>query len=99
MDPLTGRWTSPDPIEEEGGVNLYGLLGNDGVNWVDLVGTKVFVIQRNLELLTNDIKAKVNKIIANPAEHFGAIRDIQEVFNFYHGKTVHCILVVASEWA
>ena len=29
-DPLTGRWPSRDPIGEEGGVNLYGFVGNNG---------------------------------------------------------------------
>ena len=37
-DPGTGRWLSRDPIEERGGVNLYGFVGNDGVNWIDLLG-------------------------------------------------------------
>ena len=37
-DPLTGRWLNRDPIEERGGLNLYGFVGNDGVNWVDLLG-------------------------------------------------------------
>ncbi len=37
-DPLTGRWPSRDPIEEEGGVNLYGFIRNDGVNRVDYQG-------------------------------------------------------------
>jgi RHS repeat-associated protein len=37
-DPLTGRWPSRDPIGERGGVNLYGFVGNDGVDWVDVVG-------------------------------------------------------------
>jgi hypothetical protein len=37
-DPQTGRWPSRDPIEEEGGINLYGFVGNDGINYVDLVG-------------------------------------------------------------
>jgi RHS repeat-associated protein len=37
-DPETGRWPSRDPIEEEGGVNLYGFVGNDGVGWVDYLG-------------------------------------------------------------
>jgi RHS repeat-associated protein len=37
-DPLTGRWPSRDPIEEEGGVNLYGFVGNDVVNRWDLFG-------------------------------------------------------------
>ncbi len=37
-DPLTGRWPSRDPIEESGGVNLYGFVGNDGVGALDLFG-------------------------------------------------------------
>ena len=38
MDPLTGRWTSRDPIEEGGGLNLYGFMENDGVSKVDFLG-------------------------------------------------------------
>jgi hypothetical protein len=38
MDPLTGRWPSRDPIEERGGLNLYGFVGNDGVNRWDVLG-------------------------------------------------------------
>jgi uncharacterized protein RhaS with RHS repeats len=37
-DPQTGRWPSRDPIAERGGVNLYGFVGNDGVNAWDLLG-------------------------------------------------------------
>jgi RHS repeat-associated protein len=37
-DPVTGRWPSRDPIEEEGGINLYGFVGNDGVNAWDVYG-------------------------------------------------------------
>jgi uncharacterized protein RhaS with RHS repeats len=37
-DPLTGRWPSRDPIEEMGGINLYGVVGNDGVNSWDALG-------------------------------------------------------------
>ncbi len=37
-DPETGRWPSRDPIEEEGGINLYGFVGNDGVNEWDVLG-------------------------------------------------------------
>jgi len=36
--PDTGRWASRDPIEESGGVNLYGFVGNDGVDLVDYLG-------------------------------------------------------------
>lgn len=37
-DPVTGRWASRDPIGERGGLNLYGFVGNDGVNWWDYLG-------------------------------------------------------------
>jgi RHS repeat-associated protein len=34
-DPATGRWPSRDPIEESGGMNLYGFVYNDAQNWID----------------------------------------------------------------
>ena len=34
----TGRWTSKDPIDEYGGLNLYGFSENDGINKVDVAG-------------------------------------------------------------
>jgi RHS repeat-associated protein len=37
-DPMTGRWPSRDPIEEKGGVSLYGFVGNDGINKNDKLG-------------------------------------------------------------
>jgi len=36
--PKTGRWPSRDPIEERGGVNLYGFVGNSPVFWYDVLG-------------------------------------------------------------
>ena len=37
-DPLSGRWPSRDPIGENGGINLYGFVENDGVNKWDNLG-------------------------------------------------------------
>lgn len=37
-DATTGRWPSRDPINERGGVNLYGFVGNGAINWVDILG-------------------------------------------------------------
>ena len=31
-------WPSRDPIEERGGVNVYGFVGNDGVSLTDVLG-------------------------------------------------------------
>ena len=37
-DPNIGRWLSRDPIVEEGGENLYGMVRNDAVNEIDVLG-------------------------------------------------------------
>ena len=37
-DPVTGRWPSRDPIGEEGGANLYGMVGNNAVGRWDYLG-------------------------------------------------------------
>src|ERR1017187_1814220 len=44
FDPTTGRWASRDPIQEDGGLNLYGFVGNDGINYNDAFG--LWKIQR-----------------------------------------------------
>jgi len=35
---VQGRWPSRDPIGERGGLNLYGFVGNSGVNRTDRLG-------------------------------------------------------------
>jgi len=37
-DPVTGRWPSRDPIEEEGGINIYNFVGNNSINKWDNLG-------------------------------------------------------------
>ena len=37
-DPAQGRWLSRDPIGEEGGINLYGFVGNDCISLFDHLG-------------------------------------------------------------
>jgi RHS repeat-associated protein len=36
--PQLGRWINRDPIEEAGGINLYGFVGNNGVSGIDPLG-------------------------------------------------------------
>jgi RHS repeat-associated protein len=43
-DPRLGRWLSRDPIGENGGVNLYGYVGNGPVNAVDPLGLMIFFV-------------------------------------------------------
>jgi uncharacterized protein RhaS with RHS repeats len=41
------RWLNRDPIEEEGGLNLYGYVFNNPVNWIDRNGLDVFFNEEN----------------------------------------------------
>ncbi len=43
-DSVTGRWPSWDPIEEAGGVNLYGFVGNDGIARYDIMGLSAEIL-------------------------------------------------------
>ena len=36
--PDLGRWTKRDPIEEQGGYNLYGMVGNNPISYFDILG-------------------------------------------------------------
>jgi RHS repeat-associated protein len=38
--PDTGRWLNRDPIGEDGGLNLYGAVGNQPIGNVDLLGLR-----------------------------------------------------------
>ena len=42
--PDMGRWLSRDPIEEQGGLNLYGFVNNDPVNKWDLYGFSPYCV-------------------------------------------------------
>jgi uncharacterized protein RhaS with RHS repeats len=50
FDPVTGRWTTRDPIEEKGGINLHGFLGNNGINVLDFLGLDLVFNTQELQL-------------------------------------------------
>ena len=43
-NPQLGRWLGRDPIEEKGGLHLYGFVGNNGVNRFDVLGMNTFLV-------------------------------------------------------
>ncbi len=47
-NPSTGRWLSRDPQEEDGGLNLYGFIGNDALNRADLIGLEWIIDREGL---------------------------------------------------
>jgi RHS repeat-associated protein len=58
LNPLTGRWVSRDRIEEAGGVNLYGFVGNDGVGNVDFLGLCCPGEKKNCKLIGYDFASE-----------------------------------------
>ena len=42
LDTQIGRWSTRDPIEEQGGLNLYGFVNNDPINQWDIFGLRSF---------------------------------------------------------
>lgn len=40
LDASTGRWLNRDFIEEKGGVNLYGMVANNALYYIDILGLK-----------------------------------------------------------
>ncbi|HCE46516.1 MAG TPA: hypothetical protein DET40_23470 [Lentisphaeria bacterium] len=52
----TGRWLGRDSVEEGGGVNLYGMVGNNAVNNFDLLGAKSFRIVTSTDASSKDMR-------------------------------------------
>ena len=46
-DPVAGRWPNRDPIGEQGGLNAYAFVENDGINAWDYLGLSIGVIPTN----------------------------------------------------
>ena len=60
-------WPSRDPIEEEGGYNLYGFVGNDGVNAWDVLGLAIEWVRDYSAPVENEI---VEEIFSDKVEDF-----------------------------
>ena len=62
-DPVTGRWPSRDPIGERGGINLYGFVGNNGVNKWDLLGLISFNFHSNCTEANKQALNRVGQVV------------------------------------
>jgi len=72
-DAQTGRWTGRDPIGEEGGLNLYGMVGNAATGKVDVLGMYHLIsarkavvykkrgVQKWAERVSDDYEGKIAK--------------------------------------
>jgi RHS repeat-associated protein len=73
-NPQIGRWTNRDPIEERGGMNLYALVRNRGVNRWDVLG-----------LAEDDKKIKCSKYYI-----VGHGSDIQKMLEDFNSRRDEC---------
>ena len=48
-DAEAGRWLSADPLGEEGGLNLYGFVGNEPISGIDYLGLKAWMLCNRCE--------------------------------------------------
>ncbi|MFR0850634.1 RHS repeat domain-containing protein, partial [Akkermansia sp.] len=39
-NPADGRWINRDPVAEEGGWNLYVMINNNAISWIDILGSE-----------------------------------------------------------
>ncbi len=56
-NPSTGRWPSRDPIEENGGQNLYAFTMNDLCNQIDVLGELITTRESSLAFKNAIVKA------------------------------------------
>ncbi|MGJ8657255.1 MAG: RHS repeat domain-containing protein [Akkermansiaceae bacterium] len=72
--PELGHWPSRDPIEERGGFNLYGFVGNDGINYWDYLGLES-AKERRERTAAED---RNNLALIQGVESFSGIRRVPE---------------------
>ena len=68
-DPLTGRWPSRDPIEEEGGINLYEFCYNYSFFWFDFLGGEPQGHHIVMQSLSDFFNSEVSAFFRNDPEN------------------------------
>ncbi len=76
-------WPSRDPIGEAGGINLYGMVGNDAVNWWDYLGLQAK--QPAQKRFKTWVTVKVSGACACQCEECEVIEECYEVSGIGNG--------------
>ena len=72
-DPANGRWINRDPIEEEGGLNLYGMVDNDLVCDIDIFGFGSFLTPQGTAAAVGAGVGAAAKVIPPTAKHLANV--------------------------
>jgi RHS repeat-associated protein len=77
-NPGTERWPNQDPIQEAGGLNLYGFVGNNPVSIVDLLG---LYLHQNLFPINDPLRKNSDKIpFSNTCYSLGGHGDPDRIY-------------------
>lgn len=69
--PAIGRWRTKDPIEEQGGVNLYGMINNNTIYYIDILGLLTLdEIEKKYRDMIAAARKKGKDVAADNLEHF-----------------------------
>lgn len=88
-DPVTGRWPSRDPIGENGGLNLYGFVGNDVSGSIDVLGLEKSQCCLK-SLLINHLGVEDSLSAAYHAFEIDAFFEAKGTKKTINGETVCC---------
>ena len=109
-DPMTGRWQSRDPIEENGGFNLYGFIGNNGVDKWDILGNEcccVYICTK-ADLFTNPTACRresgkaedcAQNIILSPAPSIISPLRLAWSFKSCKDGETHVQVILQDNWS
>ena len=96
-NPQTRRWIGRDPIEENGGPNLYAFVANSSISYVDLLGLGISSLDSSIEQAiqqasvsgdTSALQALLDDNIMN-AQQQSLIRDALRKFAARANKLCH----------
>ena len=73
-NPGTGRWLSRDPVEEAGGINMYGIVDNCPVNRIDVLGLRPLSTQEKRS--ADELKRWGQELIKSHPELAAALKAV-----------------------
>ena len=90
------QWPSRDPSEEEGGMNLYGFVGNDPILWIDDTGWKP-IRNSDKERKEQEAKVRLNALVPPRIESPGGPIELKVVRDDLDKATAYLGFVAARE--